>query len=109
MNKKQRNLKKKQQRARTKAASPQGGNGHIKMTGSSTYQRMPLWTTTGELFQPVRIYYDMLKLRKFSRCFTNCAVWNFDPRHERWTWFYTAKRIKLPSKKSLSIQRNRLY
>jgi len=99
MNKKQRKLKKKQQRTRTKSVSHQGGNGHIKTIGLSIHQRMPLWTTTGELFQPVRIYYDVLKLRKILKVFHKLRCLEFDPRYERWTWFYTGEASKITFEK----------
>jgi hypothetical protein len=99
MNKKHRKLKRRQQRPRTKSSPSRDENICIKPTGSSNRQKMPLWTITGELFQPVRIYYDVLKLQKILTVFHKLQCMDCDLLHEHWTWLYTGESRKITFEK----------
>ncbi len=90
MNKKQRKLIKKRQHVQATSSLPlHDKKVHIKAASLLTTQRIPLWTRTGELFQPVRLHYKVSKLRKILKVFNKLRCMNFDSSHECWKWLYT--------------------
>ncbi len=54
-------------------------------------------TTTGELFQPMRLHYEMLNLDNFITKLEKLKCIDYDPSGKRWVWLYTeeAKILKL--------------
>ena len=54
-------------------------------------------TTTGELFQPMRLHYDILNLDDFITKLGKLRCIDFDPPGKRWVWLYIeeAKALKL--------------
>jgi len=61
-----------------------------------------LATITGEIFQPVRVYYDLFDKEKAIKSIRKLRCIDYDKSKDRWVWLYSdeAKRIKL--KKSYS-------
>ena len=61
-----------------------------------------LMTLTGEIFQPVRVYYDLFDKEKAIKSIRKLRCIDYDKSKDRWVWLYSdeAKRIKL--KKSYS-------
>lgn len=61
-----------------------------------------LMTLTGEIFQPIRVYYDLFDKTKAVKALSKLRCIKFDSTKGRWVWLYAdeAKRIKL--KKSYS-------
>lgn len=58
-------------------------------------QNRLLTTTTGELLQPARIYYDLLDKERLKNIFSRLPFVQFDPKYDRWVWLYTGKVKKL--------------
>lgn len=54
-------------------------------------QSMPLWTKTGELFQPVRLYYAIRKPQKIQKCLHALQCMRSESTPNRWIWLYTAE------------------
>lgn len=52
---------------------------------------MPLWTKTGELYQPVRLYYTVLKLPKILKAFGKLHCMEGAAERNQWKWLYTAE------------------
>lgn len=96
MSKKSRNLTpKKQAQAENEAArsqSPSGEEQAGKPDGLCC-------TTTGEVFQPVRIYYEALKIMKILKVFNNLKCMDFDEARPRWVWLYTGEAAHLGFRK----------
>jgi hypothetical protein len=57
-------------------------------------------TVTGEIFQPVRLYYKVVNRDKLEKCFDNLRCIEFDASKNRWVWLYDeeAKSIDLKIK-----------
>jgi hypothetical protein len=57
-----------------------------------------LATTTGELFQPVRLHYLLFDQQGLEQAFKKLRCVEYDPQGRRWVWLFDheAIRIKLP-------------
>jgi len=88
MNKKQRKFRKKRQHAHAESSQIHDKKLHVGTIDSPTDQKIPLWTVTGELFQPIRIYYNVFKLQKVLKVFNKLECMEFDSSHKHWTWLY---------------------
>ena len=57
-------------------------------------------TTTGEIYQPIRLYYSVSSFRRVVRIFYRLRCVEFDPSQKRWVWLYTdeASSIKFGKK-----------
>ena len=95
MNKKQRKTRRKRQRAHTESSQSQNKKSPVKTISLPTNQKTPLWTKTGELFQPVRISYDVRNFRKVLKVFHNLECMRFDSSHECWEWLYNGESSKI--------------
>ena len=91
MNKKQRKLKKKRQRMREPACTPPHDHAPVKELANLSHQQMPLWTKTGELYQPVRIYYDIRQSHKVRPLFKKLHCLAFNDTNHCWIWQYTGE------------------
>lgn len=92
MNKKQRRLKKKRQHLYQKSLVPQSEGIPFKPPVSpKSHHQMPLWTKTGELYQPVRLYYTVLKLPKILKTFGKFHCLEGTAERNQWKWLYTAE------------------
>lgn len=92
MNKKQRRLKKKRQHIYQKSLVPQSEGCPSKIADIPRIRhQMPLWTKTGELYQPVRLYYTVLKLSKLLKAFGKLHCLEETPERNQWKWLYTAE------------------
>lgn len=58
-------------------------------------QERLLTTTTGELLQPARVYYDLFSKERLKKIFSRLPFMQFDPKYDRWVWLYTGKAKKL--------------
>jgi len=61
---------------------------------------MPLWTKTGELYQPVRLYYAVLKLPKILKAFQKLHCLEGTAERNQWKWLYTAEARDLAFEKT---------
>ena len=96
MNKKSRNLTpKKQAQAENEAARAHATSGEEQAGKPDGL----CWTTTGEVFQPVRIYYEALKIMKILKIFNNLKCMDFDEAKPRWVWLYTGEAAHLGFRK----------
>jgi hypothetical protein len=96
MNKKQRKSKRKHQRTHKGPLLRQQPPESIKPAldtprKSRTGQPSPLWTKTGELFQPVRLYYALRKPQKIQQCLQNLRCVQFESARNQWFWLYTGE------------------
>jgi len=55
-----------------------------------------LMTMTGEIFQPIRVYYELSDKEMVIKAFLKLQCMDFDSRKDRWIWLYEgeAKRLK---------------
>lgn len=53
------------------------------------------FTTTGELFQPVRIHYKVFDVSKLNTLFSSLKCMDYDPDSKRWVWLYIGEARKL--------------
>ena len=53
-----------------------------------------LMTMTGEIHQPVRLYYQVFDQAAVVKAFSNCVVWMMT-RTKRWVWLYHGEAKKL--------------
>lgn len=56
-------------------------------------------TTTGEIYQPVRVHYVVSNFRRVIKTFNRLQCVDFDPAQDRWVWLYTAEAKKIKFKK----------
>lgn len=61
-------------------------------------QKILMKTVTGEIYQPVRLYYKMLDKNAVQNCFKKLRCVDFDRKLDRWVWLYLAesKNIQFP-------------
>ena len=52
-------------------------------------------TMTGEVFQPVRLFYRVHDMDRLQRRFGRMSCMNFDDTNDRWTWLYAGEARKL--------------
>ncbi|MCW5211719.1 hypothetical protein VU04_02280 [Desulfobulbus sp. TB] len=66
-------------------------------TGHAVNTQEIAGTTTGELFQPMRLHYEMLNHDNFITKLAKLKCIDFDPSGKRWVWLYIeeAKILKL--------------
>jgi len=57
---------------------------------------------TGDIFQPIRLYYRIHDKNALNRIFSNLSCMSSDPRNERWVWLYDGEAKALKFKKSYS-------
>jgi hypothetical protein len=96
MNKKQRRSKRKRKREQKDVCINQQIPAHLKplyQTVSEIHinQRIPLWTKTGELFQPVRLYYAIRKPQKIQKHLHALQCMRPESGSNQWTWLHTAE------------------
>jgi hypothetical protein len=53
-----------------------------------TSERTIGMTITGEIFQPVRLYYKILNHKEVEKCFDRLRCMEFDAPRNRWVWLY---------------------
>lgn len=108
MNKKQRKIRQKRQRTREQKSlqTAQGvgypGAIHTGARKTTANQAIPLWTKTGELFQPVRLYYVIRNPRKICAYLTALACMRQEPDGNRWIWRYTGEALEITFEKAPS-------
>lgn len=59
-------------------------------------------TVTGEIFQPVRLYYQVFDNKEIRKIFSRLRCVEFDKSNNRWVWLYEKEAKKLKFKKSYS-------
>jgi len=57
-------------------------------------------TTTGEIFQPIRLHYELLDRKELLRTFNKLGCIDFDPGRQRWVWLYTREARPLKFERS---------
>lgn len=88
MNKKQRRLKKKRQRRHETQFTPRI---ETSVQASRPVHQMPLWTRTGELYQPIRITYTVPKPLKVFTAFQHLQCMEQLTSPSQWKWLYIAE------------------
>jgi hypothetical protein len=58
-------------------------------------QKTLVVTKTGEPFQPVRIYFQVAKPKTVTGAFKKLRCMGFNPKEDRWDWFYADETRKL--------------
>jgi hypothetical protein len=59
-----------------------------------------LHTTTGEIFQPVRLHYELFDEERLLRIFDDLDCVGFDPLKQRWMWVYCGEARTIKFKRS---------
>ena len=95
MKKKQRNLTQTQQAQAGKEGTMKPSFGDIPPEKLDAL----CWTTTGEVFQPVRIYYNAVKILKVLKVFNSLKCLDFDEKNSRWVWLYAGEAAHLGFRK----------
>jgi hypothetical protein len=67
---------------------------------TSTPERSVVHTTTGEIFQPVRLHYKLFDKEKLLRIFDELDCVGFDPLKRHWMWVYCGEARTLKFKRS---------
>ena len=62
-------------------------------------KKPPLFTTTGGLYQPARVYYQVFQKKTVVGAFKRLRCMAFDPSQNRWVWLYEQEAKKLKFKK----------
>ena len=57
--------------------------------------RQLAFTSTGEVFQPIRIHYEMAEVEELETYFSGLRCMSYDARQRRWVWLYTEEARKL--------------
>ncbi|MCP4395748.1 MAG: hypothetical protein GY801_00345 [bacterium] len=57
-------------------------------------------TTTGELFQPIRLHYAVSDPLQVKRTLLNLGCMDADPAQQRWVWLYTQEASRIPLQKA---------
>jgi hypothetical protein len=65
-------------------------------------EKQSVQTLTGELFQPVRLYYRLRDKSAVQAAFNKLRCMNFDKSGDRWVWLYDNEAKKLKFKKPWS-------
>jgi hypothetical protein len=66
----------------------------------SSQQRTRLITTTGEIYQPIRLHYELFNQGRLLKIFDKLDCVGFDPPRQRWIWVYTGEARTLKFKRS---------
>jgi hypothetical protein len=66
-------------------------------THRDTGERQLLKTTTGEIYQPIRIHYELFNKDEVIKVFSKLRCMDYDEENNRWVWLYDkeAKSINL--------------
>jgi hypothetical protein len=64
-------------------------------------------TMTGEIFQPVRLYYKIRNMNMVLKKFAAMSCMNHDKANNRWTWLYDGDSMSLQFKNSYCSLRSR--
>jgi len=65
-------------------------------------QKRLVMTMTGEIFQPVRLYYHVPDGERLRRAFAKLAFMSFERANRRWTWLFDGEAKSLKFKNSYS-------
>lgn len=57
-------------------------------------------TTTGEIFQPIRLHYELMDRKELLRIFNKLGCIDFDPKRQRWVWMYVREARSLKFERS---------
>jgi hypothetical protein len=66
-------------------------------------QKTLVMTMTGEIFQPVRLYYHVPDVDRLQRAFAKLACMNFERANSRWTWLFDGETKSLKFKNPYSL------
>lgn len=69
---------------------------HPSLLSRSPEEKLRLaCTTTGEIFQPIRIYYRVTDINQLVAHFSRLRCMEYDAPRERWVWLYAGEARKL--------------
>lgn len=71
-------------------------------TKPAAQQNRLVATTTGELFQPVRVYYRIQDRQQLKKVFSKLKCMSFDKKGDRYVWLYIKEAQRLVFKNPLS-------
>jgi hypothetical protein len=99
MKKKHKRQKRKHQGAYDRAAAAHTPEPLEEARETPQEEKSCLWTVTGELFQPIRLYYTISKPHKIIDVFLHLGCMEFVPSQESWFWLYEDEAQELPFQK----------
>ena len=67
---------------------------HIERSDNSE-QKGIMFTVTGEIYQPVRLYYKLLNKHAVQDNFKKMRCMDYDEKRDRWVWLYLAEANKI--------------
>lgn len=106
MNKKKRKNKQKtsQKRQREQVETPRNSKEGVENHRNTPQEEKPcLWTMTGEIFQPVRLYYKKVRRSEVVDAFLHLSCMEFIPAQERWVWISEAEAANFAPKEGATI------
>jgi hypothetical protein len=70
-------------------------NAHPPSLRARENHKQLAFTSTGEIFQPIRLHYEVIETEKLPIEFSKLQCMDYDHQQERWVWLYTAEADRL--------------
>jgi hypothetical protein len=70
--------------------------------GGACMKKKLVMTMTGEIFQPIRLYYRVPDAKKLRQAFDKLRCMSFEPVAKRWTWLFDSEAKSMKFKNSYS-------
>lgn len=87
--------KSKKRRKHKKKEQIRNKNAHPPSLRARENHKQLAFTSTGEIFQPIRLHYEVIETEKLPIEFSKLQCMDYDHQQERWVWLYTAEAARL--------------
>ena len=87
--------KSKKRRKHKKKEQIRNKNVHPPSLPARENHKQLAFTSTGEIFQPIRLHYEVIETEKLPIEFSKLQCMDYDHQQERWVWLYTAEAARL--------------
>lgn len=92
---KMKKTKSKKRRKHKKKKQIRNKNVHPPSLPARENHKQLAFTSTGEIFQPIRLHYEVIETEKLPIEFSKLQCMEYDHQQERWVWLYTAEAARL--------------
>jgi hypothetical protein len=100
---KQKHKKKKKNRKTRKSSWLQSRRKKSSISINDEDRQKLVVTITGEIFQPMRLHYEISRLEDFSASLSKLECIEYDSQKNRWVWFYLGESQSLNFKHGMDI------